>query len=200
MLERLEGTIQAIEEQKVVVRAGPISFGVHVATGQIFSLGEAVSLHLYMIWNQENGPSLYGFGTPLDKTVFIMITSCVGVGPKLGLATLHKLGSRGFLEAIQAGDEAALSSVSGIGEKKAEQIIVHCKHKVHKLIASGIEYGSSEQLSRWYEIDQALSSLNYSRIEVNRALDYLRATPPQQGAQTFDYLLRKALSYLSLKQ
>jgi Holliday junction DNA helicase RuvA len=200
MLERLEGTIQAIEEQKVIVQSDYIGFGIYVPNVHAFTVGESASFHLHLVWNQETGPSLYGFGLPLEKSVFIVIISCIGVGPKLGLAILDKLGAHGFLEAIQTGNEDALSSVSGIGAKKAEQIIVQCKHKVNKLIASGINCGTNTQLARWYEVDQALSSLNYSRNEITRALDYIKIEQQSTSISSFDHLLRKALSYLAQKQ
>lgn len=200
MLERLDGTIQSVEEQKIIVQAGFISFGVNVPNGHLFTVGGVVSFPVHLVWNQETGPALYGFKDILEKTVFIMIIGCVGVGPKLGLAILNTLGAQGFLEAIQTGNEDALSSVSGIGAKKAEQIIVYCKHKVNKLIASGIDCGANTPMARFYEVDQALSSLSYSRGEINRALDYLKTATYTTNTASFDHLLRKALSYLTQKQ
>ncbi|HEV2916180.1 MAG TPA: Holliday junction branch migration protein RuvA [Candidatus Babeliales bacterium] len=200
MIDRLEGIVQAIEEQKIIIRAGPISFGVYVANERSIAIGSTVSLHIYMVWNQENGPSLYGFDSALDKTIFMMVIGCNGIGPKLGLSILSRLGSAGFLEAIQSANHEALSSVSGIGTKKAEQIMVSCKHKVQKLIISGITLDNNLKLSCWYEIDQALTSLRYSRSEINNALEYLRSESTSKGTPTFDYLLRKALSYLSQRQ
>jgi Holliday junction DNA helicase RuvA len=200
MIERLEGIIQAVDEQKVVVSCGPISLCIYHPQGHNKATGSRLSLHIYLAWNQENGPTLYGFDTQLDKTVFSMIIGCSGIGPKIGLAILNKLGAEGFLAAIQSASQDALSSVSGIGAKKAEQIMVSCKHKVQKLIASGVELTASSQLSHWYDVDQALTSLHYSKPEITRALDYLRSEYAQTENHSFDYLLRKALSYLALKQ
>lgn len=200
MVDWLEGIVQTVDEQRITICVASVGLGINVANGTSFTLGNTVALYIHLVWNQENGPALYGFSTPLDRIVFMMVTNCVGVGPKLGLAILGKLGPRGFLQAVQSGDEDALSSVSGIGAKRAEQIIVHCKHKVHKLIASGIEYTDSQQLSQWYELDQALSSLHYSRTEINRALDYLRTELSCNTTVQFDQMFRKALSYLALKQ
>ena len=80
-----------------------------------------------MHWNAENGPSFYGFTTPFDKTVFTHIMQCPGIGPKIALTALASIGASGILEAIQCGDIKRLSSINGVGTKKAEQIILHLK-------------------------------------------------------------------------
>ena len=91
-------------------------------------------MQTYMHWNQDNGPTLYGFNSILEKTVFLLIISCSGIGPKIGLAVLHHLEPATFVQAIIEENIKVLSSISGIGAKKAEQICVALKHKVAKLL------------------------------------------------------------------
>jgi Holliday junction DNA helicase RuvA len=198
MIEYIEGVVQAVEEQKIVLRAGPVGLGIHIANGLRFVAGNTVSLYVYVTWHAEQGPALYGFLSTIERSVFIMATSCVGIGSKLGLAILEHLGAYGFLEAVQSGNEDALSSVNGIGAKKAEQIIVHCKHKVHKLIERGTVQ-EFQYNAQWHDVEQALLALHYSRSEIHRMLDQLRAEPTNTVA-SFDQLFRRALSYLALKQ
>ena len=164
---------------------------------QFLPLVKKLILLVHMHWNQENGPALFGFSTILEKNVFLMITSCSGLGPKLAMAVLAQLGAAEFLEAVQSANEDALSDVSGIGAKKAEQIIVQLKHKVAKLIESGIHLGASTTLEKRHEISQVLKSLNYSRPEIAAAMNYLNENYP--GTQVaFDQLVRHALAiYLS---
>jgi Holliday junction DNA helicase RuvA len=109
---------------------------------------------------------------------------------------LADLGAHNFLQAIQTGDDKMLSKVSGIGAKKAEQIVVQLKHKVGQLIKSGIDLSGAEHVSEWHTVTQALESLNYSRGEVNNAMHYLQKNYGQANC-SFDQLLRHALSYLT---
>ncbi len=109
---------------------------------------------------------------------------------------LNELGPQGFLDAIQMSNERALSKVSGIGIKKAEQMIVQLKHKVGQLIKSGIEISDAGHLAQWHMVTEALESLNYSRVEINQAMHHLKKED-MSGKQSFDYLLRQALSFLS---
>ncbi len=86
--------------------------------------------------------------------------------------------------------------MSGIGAKKAEQIIVQLKHKVAKLVESGVALGSSETLEKRHEISQVLKSLNYSPQEIRSAMAYVNEKYPQNTV-AFDALLRHALAFLS---
>ena len=61
-------------------------------------------------------------------------------------------------------------------------------------IGSGI--GGLPAIEHWHTVVEALESLNYSRTEVSRAMNYLK----QEYAKTqitFDQLMRHALSFLS---
>jgi holliday junction DNA helicase RuvA len=196
MINTISGTIQEVADMHITIDIGAIGMGLHVPQSNIFMVGQKVHLLVHMHWNQENGPSLFGFNTPLEKTVFLLITSCSGLGPKLAMAVLAQLGASEFLEAVQTGNDDALSNVSGIGAKKAEQIIVQLKHKVAKLVESGANLGTSSALHERHNINQVLKSLNYSRQEISAAMNYLN----EQYADStvaFDQLMRHALAFLA---
>ena len=196
MINALSGTIKDLSDGGIVLDVQGIGFGVQVPHVSHFQVGQKVDILIHMHWNQENGPSLFGFSSAVEKAVFLLITSCSGVGPKLGIAVLGQLGAREFLEAVQTGNEDALSAVSGIGAKKAEQIIVQLKHKVAKLIESGINLGESVTLEKRHEISQVLKSLNYSRQEITAAMNHLNEQYPQSSI-AFDQLVRHALAFLA---
>lgn len=196
MIHSLSGIIQARKKQAVIVTVGPIACELAVADESQFAQGKNCTIFTYLHWNQEQGPSLYGFASEADRAVFLLVTSCNGVGPRLGLAVLADLGASLFVSAVKKADVSALSNVSGIGVKKAEQIIVQLKHKVDNLIDSGFELDSGSDAIDWHTISEALKALNYSRNEISQALAYVRSKQTE-GQQTFDQLLRHALSYLS---
>jgi Holliday junction DNA helicase RuvA len=200
MLSYLRGTICSILQNAIILDTHGIGFSFQVPSPEFFQGKKEVTVPIYMHWNAENGPSLYGFSSDLEKTVFLLIISCSGLGPKIGLAVLHQMSPGAFLQAIQEGDHKALSGVNGIGAKKAEQIIVQLRHKVAKLVESGVALEGEAQasLEQWRNITQVLESLNYSRQEIERALSHLRETGGGK-APSFDGLVRKALSFLAKK-
>lgn len=196
MIHCITGIIKDIKEQSLIIDIGSIGFNIIVPITAKFQLGQSVSLLTYLHWNQEVGPSLFGFENEFDKTIFLLIINCSGIGPKIGLSVLTHLGSQGFIDAINTADEKALSRVNGIGSKKAEQIIVALKHKVVRLISSGKCSADGLKSQVWQEVSQALESLNYSRSEITNAMHYLAGNTTTEEP-SFPLLLRSALSFLS---
>ena len=198
MINSINGVVTFASEQKVVINIGFVCLEIKVPSTNSFKPNEKVSLHTYLHWNQENGPTLFGFSTQLERTIFELIISCSGLGPKIGLAVLADLGPESFISAISAGDENALSKVNGIGKKKAEQIIVQLRHKIKKLLDSDITIGVGTVDKRWYNLNEALKSLNYSRGEISGAVSHVRELP-ESAQLPFDRIMRAALSFLSRK-
>lgn len=196
MISEITGIVTAVNGQDISISLGALGLEVMVPDSASIVVGESQKLAIAWHWNAEQGPSLYGFLNPLDKTIFTLLVGCSGIGPKLALAVLADLGAQRFVHAVQAGDEKALSTVSGIGAKKAEQLMVQLKHKVAQLLDSGVVLESDGLVSHWQTVTQALLALNYSRPEVNQAINHVRATKPTSQA-TFDQLLRSALNFLS---
>lgn len=197
MVDYFTGTVKEVQEQEVVLDIGMIGLALQVPSAHSFTKGSLATVYSYLHWNAENGPSLFGFIAPLDRSVFKVIISCSGIGPKIGLAILADLGAQSFLHAISTSDDQALSKVNGIGKKKAEQIIVQLKHKVATLLESGsVDLTEIKDSSYFNDVNLALQSLNYSRPEISRAMDYIKKNTKSDNI-TFDLLLRQALSYLS---
>lgn len=195
MINTLTGSVQDINDANITLLVEGIGFSVTVANPNLLQKENQITLYIYQHWNSETGPALYGFVEQLEKKVFLLIIDCPGIGPKIGLAILAQLGALSFLQVVQSGNDKALSAVNGIGAKKAEQIIVQLKHKVSKLIESGIDISNSESLSQRHQILEALKSLNYSRQEITAAMNYLNEQCPNTAA--FDQLMRYALTFLA---
>ncbi len=196
MISSLSGIIKDCTDSILTIEVNGVGYTLQVPQPSLFPVGQQACVLVHMHWNTENGPSLFGFANNLERAVFLMITSCSGLGPKLAMTVLAQLGASEFLEAVQAANENALSNVSGIGAKKAEQIIVQLKHKVAKLVESGAVLGTSETLEKRHEISQVLKSLNYSPQEIRSAMAYVNDKYPQNSV-AFDALLRHALAFLS---
>ncbi len=197
MIEYVSGAVKSLDMGRLILVVGPFGLSIQVPTTVSFIIDQTVTVYLQLHWNQDNGPSLYGFATQLEKRIFNLITSCSGMGPKVALAVLSDLGADQFLQAIQTADDKALSTVNGIGPKKAEQMAVQLKHKVAKLMKSGIEIKGATAV-KWHEISQVLESLNYTRREITSAMQHLSSEYTDKNLP-FDGLIRHALSFLAKK-
>jgi Holliday junction DNA helicase RuvA len=196
MIHYITGVVKERNEQLLIVEIGQWALALMVPDSQQFPLHESILVYLHVHWNAEQGPSLFGFSSELEKRIFLLVTSCSGIGPKIGLAILADLGVQRFLTAVQLNESSTLSKVSGIGAKKAEQIILQLRDKVAKLCASGILINNAESLTHWHTVTQALESLNYSRPEITRTLTHLKKTVGDTES-SFDQLMRQALSFLA---
>ncbi len=199
MIATISGIITFIHDQHIVIEQSGIGFETFVATAHAYNLQQQVTLQTYLHWNQENGPTLYGFNNQMEKTVFLLIISCSGIGPKIGLAVLHHLDPATFLQAIVEENIKVLSSISGIGAKKAEQISVALKHKVAKLLKDQPDLTSSNaSLSNWKDLTDTLTSLGYSSSEIKSATNFLKESN-LDATTPLSTILRKTLAFLANK-
>ncbi len=197
MIHSLAGIVVSKKKQSISLLIGPVGIDIFVPDESLFAVEKQQIIYAYLHWNQEQGPSLYGFQKELEKVVFLLIIGCSGIGPRIGLAVLADLGAQEFLDAVYTGNEKSLSKVSGIGAKKAEQMIVYSKHKVDQLLKSGIAVASSGDHVQWNMVTDALHALSYSRTEITQAVNFVRHNNKDGSSQSFDRLMRQALSFLS---
>lgn len=196
MLNYVKGQITDVYDQNIIVEVGGLGLSFQVPSSAAYKKSSSIELHTYMHWNQEQGPSLFGFSSLAEKRVFLLVIGCSGIGPKIALAVLNQLTPAAFVQAVTSQDLQALSSVSGIGPKKAEQLLVQLRHKVAGLLESGVDLSVSGDLIHLKDLSQALSSLNYSRQEITRAVQHVSQEYTGKQA-SFDELLRQSLSFLA---
>lgn len=129
MIATLEGNITAIHLTSVILNVHGVGYQVHLTARDIdkIKLNQTTKYFIYE-HIREDSHDLYGFSNPDDKQSFEQLLSVNGVGPKVALAitsSVHNLS-----EAIGSGNTSALQSVSGVGKRVAERIVVDLKNKV----------------------------------------------------------------------
>lgn len=196
MIARLRGEVIEKSPQALTLDVQGVGYSISVVDEYSYALNQPVDLHTYYHWNQEQGPQLFGFTTALQKTVFGSILSCSGCGPKIGLAVLAHMSAQAFLQAVSLADTKALNAVSGIGQKKAELMIMQLKDKVTKIAPSEGGLEENATLKKIKQVHEVLASLHYKQAEINSALEYLNKQMVVESAP-FDELLRKGLSFLA---
>ncbi|HEY7683545.1 MAG TPA: Holliday junction branch migration protein RuvA [Gemmatimonadales bacterium] len=127
MIGLVTGTILSRDGDLVLIEtSGGVGYAVTVPLGVLERLpatGERVSLHTEAVV-REDGWALYGFDRTGERAIFQRLLTASGVGPKLALALLSTLGPDRTVRSIQSRDIGALASVTGIGRKKAEKLVV----------------------------------------------------------------------------
>lgn len=197
MISVVKGSILSVNgtEVEVMLSGSGIALSLGVPLPEKLEQGKEATFYTYLHWNADNGPSLFGFEERAQRALFVAAISCSGIGPKMGIAIVEQLGAEGFISAVQNHDVNAMSSVSGIGAKKAEQIIVQLKHKIDKL-AENKDLISAGGFGHAVQIREVLSSLSYSSPEIAKAIDHAKHKSSDK-TESFDVALRRALAFLS---
>ena len=199
MIDFITGTITTIYKNEITIFTGFCGLTVTVPDPSFYTLNASAHLYTYLHWHTENGPSLFGFNSIIEKKIFLLLISCSGVGPKLALGALAGLSSTTLIHAIAKQEAKVVAQAPGIGIKKAESIIVALKEKAANFIQ---EHAClADQSGFLIEIQQALESLGYSKQEIQHAMHRLH-TENSNAAQptSFDQQLRKALGFLHTMQ
>ncbi|MCG6879384.1 MAG: Holliday junction branch migration protein RuvA [Deltaproteobacteria bacterium] len=131
MISHLSGTLFEKSTQSIIVQVGGVGYEVFVPLSTFYVLPEKngpISLHIHT-HVREDALVLFGFSTKLEKSLFLMLVSVSGIGPKLSANILSGMGAEELLRAIAAGDAPRLQVIPGIGRKTAERIALELKDR-----------------------------------------------------------------------
>ena len=132
MIVGVHGTLETTGSDWVNVRVGGITIQVSVPANTVSSLGaqgSSVSLYTHLRIRDEE-PVLYGFADSASRSLFSMLTTVSGVGPRMALALLSSMNSSQLQTAIVTGDIITLSSAPGVGNRTASRIVLDLKGKL----------------------------------------------------------------------
>ncbi|MEK7084528.1 MAG: Holliday junction branch migration protein RuvA [Patescibacteria group bacterium] len=186
MISFLRGTVLGREKDILLLEtAGGVGYDIRMKPVDVlaYAVGGQATIHTYLKVS-ENSLELYGFTTLPERSFFLLLLTVTGVGPKTALHILSLGPLTDIQAAIARGDAAYLTSVSGIGKKTAERLVVELKSKVFSQ-KSKVGDGSGGTLG---EVVQGLEALGYSREEAKSAIEGLESV----GKST-EELLRMAL-------
>lgn len=200
MYNYIRGTLAHKGKDFIVLDNHGIGYQIAVPAPVLAKLqmtGEEVKVYTYLAV-REDDLSLYGFLSADDLTLFKLLVSVSGIGPKAALGVLSTLTAAEFCLAVMHENVRALTRVPGVGPKSAKRLIVELKEKVVALggqqavTLTGINQGTPDA---YHDTLEALISLGYNGTEAQAAL---QAVEGRQALAT-EELLRKALAILAVK-
>ncbi len=180
MISLLSGNVRSIHTDRLVVEVG--GFGITVlvtplTTTQV-NLGSQIQLFTSLVV-REDSLTLFGFVNEESRSLFELVQTVSGIGPKVALSILGALTPEDLGRAIAQEDIAAIEKVPGIGRKGAQRLILELKGKLsdlsHAQLYKGHQPAWREQLS------SALVSLGFSPKESDGAISNVVATLQSDG-------------------
>jgi Holliday junction DNA helicase RuvA len=196
MITFLEGLLEEKRPTRVVLNVAGVGYEVLLSLRTFDRLpasGERCRLliHDYL---REDQHTLYGFSSEEERTMFTLLLGISGIGPKIALSALSGLSVRDIRAAVAGNDVKRLSSVTGIGKKMAERIVVELRHRITAgeilEAVSGTPEAEPED-PRLRDTVLALIALGYKQVEAARMAQ--RALGGAVPGMSVEDLVRKAL-------
>jgi holliday junction DNA helicase RuvA len=200
MIAFVRGRVATVSLDSAVVDVGGIGLQVLCAPGTLAALqvGKQALLPTSMIV-REDSLTLFGFADEDERSMFELLLTASGVGPKIAQAMLAVHGPDDLRRAVSREDLVALSKVPGIGHKGAQRIVLELKDRIGPPLdggqpAPGRRTEAAEDGWR-DQVNAALMGLGWSAREADRAVDAVA----DDAGDTPDIaaLLRAALRTLS---
>ncbi|MEP7034280.1 MAG: Holliday junction branch migration protein RuvA [Dermatophilaceae bacterium] len=196
MISSVAGVVLSAGLDCVVIDVGGVGLLLHTTAGTAASLspgGKALLATTLVV--REESLTLYGFANEDERTVFNLVQTVSGVGPRLALAMLTIHTPDGLRRAVSGGDLSALTKVPGIGKKGAERIVLELRDKIGMPSDAASSPTSRPAAADWSEqVREALVGLGWS---LRQAEDTVETIKPEAGeGADVSALLRAALREL----
>jgi Holliday junction DNA helicase RuvA len=194
MIGRLRGVLDYKSPQEVLIDVGGVGYRTLIPLTTFYRLGDVGSTVTLLVHThvREDALQLFGFLTPLEKTMFERLIEVSGIGPRLALGILSGIEVTELTDALRSADLARLTRIPGVGRKTAERLVLELKDKLPRE-ASAAQSVRPDEVVR-HDLALALGHLGYSPTEADRAAERVLRDHP--GARLED-ALRRALQLLS---
>jgi Holliday junction DNA helicase RuvA len=198
MIALLTGQYTHLDEASCIIDVAGVGYLVQASTRTLSALPRPPAPARVLVETivREDAILLFGFAEAAERDWFRLLLTIQGVGAKVALAILSALSPRDLVQAITAGDRAAITRAPGVGPKLAVRLLTELRDR-----AGGMPTGGAAPVARASEggiavdVLSALANLGYRRAEAVPAVD--RAIEEAGAAATLDTVLRACLRALA---
>ncbi len=194
MITFLDGKLEEKQPARIVMNVGGVGYEVLVPLSSFDLLPPEGDLCRILIHHHITDASqvLFGFCTDEERELFKMLLGVSGIGPKTAVSALSGLSVRELKRALIESDVKRISSISGIGKKTAERVIVELRDKFSSGDAleaiAGTDAAPGDHRLR--DAVLALVSLGYKQDDARKMIKKLDLTPET----SVEEIVRKSLT------
>jgi Holliday junction DNA helicase RuvA len=200
MIGKLTGKIDSIHEDSVILDVNGVGYGVFVSGSTLLQLRPATNniISLFIETHvREDHIHLYGFLNIEEKTAFNLLQTVSGIGAKVALNILSYLTPEQIQNAVDTKDKTIFTSISGIGPKLAERMILELKGK--KFSANAYIAATSKALQDNNIVEEAAGALSNLGINKQEAVNIVKNILQNDPNSTIDQVIRTALQNRNTK-
>ncbi len=201
MIGLLSGKLFIINPGEIIVETGGVGYRVMISYNTYYEISSAETVENLMIhtYVREDSLTLYGFSSELEKSLFQMLISISGIGPKLAINILSGISPKEFINAVENASVGRLQAIPGVGKKTAERMTIEMRDKIAKLRKKQSvrvpEEPSQEGENKRSELVSALVNLGFKPKDAEKAVE--NAIFSENADASFEEILRKSLNILS---
>ncbi len=190
MIGYLEGKLISKKPDKILLLVNGIGFEIIISLKTFEKLspeGEQEKLFIYTL-HKDDILNLYGFKSLEEKDFFILLLSLSGIGPKMAISLLSKFDYNSIKKAVASQDVKMLTSMGGIGKKRAEKLLFELKNKIKDIDL--ISSDTADMNTVQQDAILALESLGFSKVEAVKMISSLKLS----GSETIEDIIKNALA------
>lgn len=184
MIAYIKGTVLHKNANFAIIDNNGLGWRVFLRPDVLASLKDGTEAQFFTHeYLRDNERELYGFESINELKLFWKLMTVSGVGPKMALHLLG-LGFEKLRKAIETENLSIISSISGVGKKTAQKIILELRGKL-----------KNDEGEVADDVADALIHLGYSRQEVSEVLNKL-----PEGIEKLEDKLKAALKQLGARR
>src|SRR4051812_12203730 len=200
MIASVRGRVASVAPDGAVVEVGGVGLSVICSPSTLAGLrvGEEARLSTSLIV-REDSLTLYGFADDDARSLFELLQTASGVGPRLAQAVLAVHAPDVVRKAVATGDSATLTRVPGIGKKGAERLILELRDRIGPVVGSSGDAMMSLPVGgiTWQDqVRQALIGLGWTAGQADQAVSLVAADLNGEPAPGVPVLLKRAIQLL----
>jgi Holliday junction DNA helicase RuvA len=177
MIASIRGRVIEVTAESAVLEVGGLGLAVQCTPATLAELrrDEVATVHTSLVV-REDSLTLYGFSDADERSVFEVLQTVSGVGPRLAQAMLATLRPDALRRSVAKGDVDALTQVSGVGKKGAQRLVLELKDKLGAPIdhrdarVTQMANGATDQNAWQSQVHAALIGLGWNAREAESAL------------------------------
>jgi Holliday junction DNA helicase RuvA len=174
LIAHLHGELARIGADFVVIDVGGVGYRVVSPVDVIAQMplvGDEVKLVISTVV-KEDSITLYGFIDEPQQSMFELLTTVSGIGPKVALSILGTLEVDTIISAISSESFIELNAAPGVGTKTAQRIVLELKEKITNLVwAQAARKKTTPDQQILNDAIEGLVALGYNRNDARSAAE-----------------------------
>lgn len=202
MIASVTGNLTYKSPNHIIIDVNGIGLQIFISLTSFYnlpSLNERIMLYTYL-YLRDDLLQLYGFLTPTEREIFLLLISVSGIGPKLALSILSGMSMDDLINRVREGDIKGLSSIPGVGKKTAGRLVLELREKIVLLsgkedIDSSLKDGEGKDIID--DVLSALMNLGYNKNLAKETAERIYNNKRRDEDISIEELIKESLKVLS---